>query len=224
MLFDFGGTLDADGIHWAPRFHAAYRSAGGSLAWTAFEPVFAASDRALALVPGIEDLGFRSTVETQARLLLGLLPDGARVDAASVAERFAADAARIVTRNRPVLERLARIYRLGVISNFTGNLEPCLSELGLRDFFAVALDSTIAGVAKPDQALFRRALVGLAADSSDAWMVGDNFAADIAPALSLGMRACWLAPAERPAPAGPRPTARIARLPEIESILRACMG
>ena len=40
VLFDFGGTLDADGDRWAVRFHQAYARAGGRLAFSAFEPVF----------------------------------------------------------------------------------------------------------------------------------------------------------------------------------------
>src|SRR5438093_12041277 len=50
-------------------------------------------------------------------------------------------------------------------------------------------------------------------------MVGDNFEVDITAAAGLGMSTCWLAPPERAQPAGPRPTARITSLPEIERIL-----
>src|SRR2546422_3239999 len=49
-----------------------------------------------------------------------------RSDARRVAARFHADAVAVVNRNRPMLQRLARRYRLGVVSNFTGNLRPCL--------------------------------------------------------------------------------------------------
>jgi hypothetical protein len=28
LLFDFGGTLDADGVAWKERFHAHYRAEG----------------------------------------------------------------------------------------------------------------------------------------------------------------------------------------------------
>ena len=33
VLFDFGGTLDADGVAWKERFHALYRAEGLDLAW-----------------------------------------------------------------------------------------------------------------------------------------------------------------------------------------------
>src|SRR2546425_7061453 len=52
-----------------------------------------------------------------------------------MAEAFHAPARAVVERNRPVLERVGRRYRLGVVSNFTGNLAPCLDELGLTRLF-----------------------------------------------------------------------------------------
>jgi FMN phosphatase YigB (HAD superfamily) len=95
---------------------------------------------------------------------------------------------------------------------------PCLEELDLARFFRVVLDSAVEKIEKPDARLFRRALDALSARPASGWMVGDNFAADIQPARELGMRACWVAPADRAAPDGP-PVRRIARLPQIEQLL-----
>lgn len=217
MLFDFGGTLDADGVYWSPRFHGAYRAAGGSLEFPAFDPIFKATDEALAHLPGIRALGFRAAIEAQARLLVARLPD--RVDAQALADRLHADAVAIVTRNRPVLERLGRRYRLGMVSNFTGNLQPCLEELDLARLFVVVSDSAVVGWSKPDARIFAHALAALQAPAQRAWMVGDNFEADIRGAANLGIQTCWLAPADRVAPAGPAPTARIHRLPDLERVL-----
>jgi len=220
VLFDFGGTLDADGVYWAPRFHAAYRAAGGALEFPAFEPYFKASERELARLPGIRTLGFRAMVDAEARLVCGKVPDGGRVDAAVVAREFHSQALDIVARNRPVLDRLAARHRLGVVSNFTGNLEPCLVELELRHCFTVVTDSTLAGVTKPDPRIFTETLERLDAPAAAAWMVGDNFEADIRPAAALGMRTCWIAAPDRRAPADAAPTARVARLPDVEAALR----
>ena len=219
-LFDFGGTLDADGVHWAPRFYDAYRAAGGATDQPRFEQIFKASDQALAQLPGVRSFGFLEMVNAQARLLHDLLPQDEAWKPARVAAQFHAEARAIVTRNRPVLERLAERHRLGVVSNFTGNLEPCLVELDLRQYFSVVVDSAIVGVAKPDHRIFGAALAQLDARPDRAWMVGDNFAADIQPAAALGMRTCWLAPPQRQIPGGAEPTARIARLPEVEDVLR----
>jgi len=220
VLFDFGGTLDADGVHWSPRFHAAYRAEGGVLDFAAFDPLFKASDVALAGLPGVATLGFRAAIEAETRLLGERLPDGHRLDPMAIARRLHGDALAMVHRNRPVLERLARRFRLGVVSNFTGNLKPCLQELGLATLFAVLCDSAVVGCSKPDPRIFRGALAELGAAPGRAWMVGDNFEADIQGAAAVGLRTCWLAPAGRSLPAGaPGPTARIARLIDVEPVL-----
>jgi HAD superfamily hydrolase (TIGR01509 family) len=193
---------------------------GGTTAYPAFELVFRAADRALEGRPGIRTLGFKALVETEALLLRGLLRDGAGIDGERLATRFHADAVAVVARNRPVLERLSARYPLGMVSNFTGNLEPCLEELELRRYFTVVADSTVVGISKPDPRIFTGVLTELGAPAAQAWMVGDNFEADIRPAGALGMRTCWIAPLDRPVPSGGAPTQRIARLPDLEGALR----
>ena len=206
-------------MHWSPRFHAAYRAAGGALEYAAFEPLYQRADETLARTAGIRQFGFRQMIETQTQLLLELVPDRAKVDAGRMAEQFHAPARAIVTRNQGVLERLARRYRLGIVSNFTGNLTHCLDELGLGRLFTAVSDSAVVGAAKPDPRIFRETLGALGGAAERAWMVGDNFEADIGGAAGLGIRTCWLAPPDREQPPGPDPTARIARLPDIERIL-----
>ncbi len=219
VLLDFGGTLDADGVPWSPRFHAAYRQAGGTLEFPAFDPLFKRSDAALARLPGVRALGFRATIDAQVRLLVERLPDRDRVDASRLVDRLHGDAVHTLRRNQPVLERLAGRFPLGIVSNFTGNLAPCLEELGLTKLFAVAIDSALVGWTKPDPRIFEHALAALASAAGRAWMVGDNLEADIQGAAVLGMSTCWLAPPDRSAPPGLVPTARIARFPDVERVL-----
>ena len=218
LLFDFGGTLDADGVRWAVRFHEAYRAAGGSLPLPTFEAHFRRSDAALAELPRIRAMGFRQMVEAQAALLLRLVDDGAALDAGRIADGFHAESLAAVRRNRLLLAALLP-RPLGVVSNFTGNLERCLEELELAPLFAVACDSTVIGCCTPDARIFRTALEGLTATAGDAWMVGDNFEADVRPAAALGMRTCWLAPAERPMPADGVATMRAARLSDFLALV-----
>src|SRR5207249_11281146 len=138
-----------------------------------------------------------------------------------VAARRRASALGCVARTLACMDRLARRYRLGVVSNFTGNLRPCLEELGLARLFAVTSDSAIVGWSKPDPRIFAHTLTALQVSPQRAWMVGDNFEADIRGAAGLGLRTCWLAPSDRAAPSGGGlvPTARITRLPDVERVL-----
>lgn len=219
VLFDFGGTLDADGDRWAVRFHRAYAGAGGRLAFDAFAELFRESDRRLEADPAVRVMGLRAMITAQARQLADLLPADDPADLARAAERFHAGAVAVAERNRPMLERLATRFRLGVVSNFTGNLTPCLAELDLLPLFAVAADSLVVGWSKPDPRLFLHALGALGVGPEAAWMVGDNFEADIRPAAALGLATCWLAPAGRALPAPGVATHRLARLTDLPPLL-----
>ena len=210
-------------MHWSPRYYAAYRAVGGTLEFAAFDRLYKESDVEMAGRPEVVGLGFRAMIDLQVSVLAALLPrsDRGRIELRALAERFHADAVAAVRRNIPVLDGLARRYRLGIVSNFTGNLQRCLEELGLARLFATVSDSGVVGWTKPDARIFRHALAALGTSPDRAWMVGDNFEADIKGAAALGIRTCWLAPPDRvPAAAdGPVPTARISRLPEIVTVL-----
>ena len=61
VLFDFGGTLDADGIAWKERFFRLYQDEGVRLSSEQFDQVFYAADDALVgAIPAT--LSFRDTV------------------------------------------------------------------------------------------------------------------------------------------------------------------
>jgi len=160
-------------------------------------------------------------ITAQAVLLRGLLPDGATVDAARVAEMVIHDSLQIIDRNRPLLRTLRQQHRLGIVSNFCGNLAVCLDELSLTAMFDVIIDSAVIGVSKPDPRAFEHALSALQTTPADAWMVGDNPEADIRAAQRLGMRTVWLAPAGRPTCPDCIPTHRIASLLDLPAALAA---
>lgn len=220
VLFDFGGTLDADGRTWSQRFHEEYRAVGGRLDFAKFADRFALADLLLGERPGIARMGFGRMVEVQIELLRRLIPDADGLDSIGWRGRFVKDSRRTAERNRLLLMGLTRRFELGVVSNFSGNLQSCLDELGLRDCFAVVVDSAVVGVRKPDPRLFQVAFTALRRQPGECWMVGDNPFSDIAPAAGLGCATCWLAPAERPLPAGVVPTRRISTLPELTAVLR----
>ncbi|HEV8195260.1 MAG TPA: HAD family hydrolase [Gemmatimonadales bacterium] len=218
VLFDFGGTLDADGRRWSERFHRGYRTRGGELGPHTFEAFFRASDRLLLERSGVSEFGFHELVWTQVRLLQGLVPDASSVDPVAWTEDFVSESRDVALRNLPLLTDLGRRFELGVISNFTGNLRPCLRDLGIEGCFSVVFDSGVVGVRKPDRRLFQAAFDALGLPPEECWMVGDNPLSDIAPAASLGCLTCWLAPPERP-PSAITPTRRIATLSELTTVL-----
>ena len=220
LLIDFGGTLDADGEPWVDRFFRLYVRAGGVADRHRFRAAFAASDEQLARLPGVARFDYSATVAAQADLLAARLPDGGCLDAAAVRSRFVADAAAVAGRNRLILAELAGDFGLAVVSNYQGNLQPCLDELELGDLFDVVSDSEVVGARKPDRRIFDVTLAALDRDAASCWMIGDSPSNDIAAAAALGMRTCWVAPVGR-SPVGIAPTARVARFDQVPMVLAA---
>jgi putative hydrolase of the HAD superfamily len=97
------------------------------------------------------------------------------------------------------LTRLRRAgLRLGVVSNSDGRVEEALEAAGLREYFEVVVDSTVAGVEKPDPAIFRRALAALGVPPAAALYVGDLYEVDILGARAAGLAAVLLLPSGAP--------------------------
>jgi HAD superfamily hydrolase (TIGR01509 family) len=202
LLFDFGGTLDSDGVAWKERFHALYRVEGLDLSAEAFAPAFYAADDALvgALAPSTD---LKETVGAlAANLEAELVRRGAgtgqgEIDVARgqrVASRFLMEMSAAFARNRPVLEALSGRYRLGVVSNFYGNLEAACESSGLAPLFGVMTDSQRVGAEKPDPAIFQAALAALLAAPETTVMVGDSLRRDCEGARRSGMGFIWVAP------------------------------
>ena len=192
VLFDFGGTLDADGTPWKERFFRLYLNEGVAVAPEQFDAAFYAADDALVgTVPPA--LSFRDTVRALADSVREALGVSDRAVAGRIANRFLADALEQLQERRPLLQALGERYRLGVVSNFYGNLATVCEDAGIRRFFRVVVDSGETGYVKPDPRIFHQAVEGLAIDSSGAVFVGDSLPRDMAGARAVGMPHIWLA-------------------------------
>jgi HAD superfamily hydrolase (TIGR01549 family) len=232
VLFDFGGTLDSDGVAWKERFHALYRIEGLDLSADAFAPAFYAADDALvgALAPttGLEETVDTLTTNLEAELARRGGGTGQReIDRARthrVASCFLSDMSVAFARNRPVLETLGHRYRLGVVSNFYGNLEAACESSGLAPLFGAMADSQRVGAEKPDPAIFHAALSVLRAAPETAVMVGDSLRRDYEGARRSGMRFIWIAPedvqaTERDGAGNRSVLAAVTELPDLLDIL-----
>jgi putative hydrolase of the HAD superfamily len=109
-----------------------------------------------------------------------------------VASRFLSEASTAFARNRPVLEALRQRYRLGVVSNFYGNLEAVCHSANLASFFSVLVDSQCVGAEKPDPAIFHAALDALGASPETTILVGDSLRRDREGARRTGIRFIWM--------------------------------
>ena len=92
-----------------------------------------------------------------------------------------------------VLDYLKPRYRLHIITNgFAEVQEKKLRNSNILEYFEVVINSEMAGVKKPDPAIFRLALKEAATGASRALMIGDNLEADILGAKAVGFHALHL--------------------------------
>jgi len=201
-LFDFGGTLDADGTTWQDRFYELYAKHGLHPDRETFRKAFYRADDSLTETRALEGQGFRKTVEEQAaRVWEALAWDGPEDRLAAVVEDFWEAARRTVRRNLEILTELRSVFRLGIVSNFYGNLEPVCEELGIRYLFECLVDSNRVGVVKPDPRIFQAALRHLEVRAEETVFVGDNVYRDMEGARNVGMPHILLASRSLSAPA-----------------------
>jgi putative hydrolase of the HAD superfamily len=229
VLFDFGGTLDADGLAWKERFHALYQAEGLVMAADAFASAFYAADDPLeggiASTASLEETVRALAANLEAELeRFGSVRAAERADrerGPNVAEHFLSDASRVLARNRPVLEALAARYRLGVVSNFYGNLEAVCESSGLASFFGVMADSHCVGSKKPDPAIFHAALDALGAATETTVYVGDSRRRDGEGARRAGLSFVWITPegAGTEAHGAPPVAAALTQLPQLLDLL-----
>jgi HAD superfamily hydrolase (TIGR01509 family) len=220
ILFDFGGTLDADGVTWKARIRRLFEEEGVVPAADDFDRVFYAVDDALtgAIPP---TLSFRDTLS---RLATGVATGLGVKDAAvgdRVARHFLEAALAHLRAHVPFLGRLRSRHALGIVSNFYGNLEAVCSEAGIAHFFRVLIDSSRVGWRKPDPRIFQAALEPLGVSPARTLFVGDSLPRDMAGARALGMPHVWLTSAPTPHDGPCCPGDRTVRaLADLEGILR----
>lgn len=191
VFFDYGGTLDADGMAWKARFWPLYVRFGVQVSKKVFDRAFYRADDSLT-AEADASLSLESVIHAQVtRVLAGLDIADARL-AARIAGIFFEDSLNAVQRNFNILKQLDSRYRLGMISNNYGNLAAICRQTGLSSYMQVVVDSAQVGASKPDPRIFQAALGALGVPPEAAVMVGDSLHRDVQGARNVGMRAVWL--------------------------------
>jgi len=208
LLFDFGGTLDGP-AHWLDRFLASYRAAGVDISRTELDPAFDHATRtgygATRIVArfGLTDL-VRFLVGHQFEYLRKSGPEQLRTSlddsgpagrhrlVEAVTNSFVRETSTGLAHSRDIAGSLKSRFKLGIVSNFYGNLDRVLEEAKLDRFFTAVADSSRVGIFKPDAGIFEAALKKIQCTPESVAMIGDSLGKDCAPARKLGMRSVWL--------------------------------
>lgn len=202
LIFDYGGTLDTRGRHWAHVLWEGFRTVGVPVDEAAFREAYVHGERTLARNPivGAED-DFRVLLQKKVDIETRQLVDARhwvtdesdrRAKSDAIANYGYTYAQRIVAESRLILEHLAERYPLVLVSNFYGNIGTILRDFGIDHCFRQVIESAVVGVRKPDPAIYRLGVEATGLPASDVLVVGDSFDKDVLPARAVGCRTVWL--------------------------------
>lgn len=197
VAFDFGGTLDIPGIHW---FDFLWGQSEGVLKHHAitkdqYWDAYVYGERRMEKDGIPRDTSFYDTIATKLSFQFdymtteGLLEDNNK-NRQEFIPSIAANGMRVIDGNLKaaagIIGQLNKTYDISIVSNFYGNLKKILSDAGIFPHLNRLLDSTIAGVRKPDPELWKMALTQCGCEAGAFLIVGDSMKNDILPAQFIG--------------------------------------
>jgi putative hydrolase of the HAD superfamily len=221
VLFDFGGTLDGNGITWHERTYRFLHREYPEIDRETFEHADHAAVEKFIASGRAPKLNLRESADAIATGIyeeLGL--DLAVKD--RYVDYFCEGVRESLERNRRWLATLRGRYQLGVISNNFGNTRGWCDEYHLSPLLDVVVDSTVVGVWKPDAGIFHAALSALGTSPDAVLYVGDTYAYDMVGAKGVGMWTAWLVGKEKKACHDPSVVdVQLAEIQELERFLFA---
>lgn len=200
IIFDYGGTIDSHGDHWSEVIYDGYINAGLKIDKVQFRESYVYAERELARTRHIlpqhnfyDLLLIKMQLELSDLAARGLIEQGDVEKYAQPIAKYCYDCARSSCEEaRPVIEQLSKRYPLMLVSNFYGNVETVIRDMGLREYFQGVIESAVVGVRKPNPTIFKLGVVALGLNPEQVLVVGDSFRKDIEPSLSLGCQVAWL--------------------------------
>ena len=202
LLFDFGGTLDTAGCHWGKFLWHAYERNAIPVSEVQFREAYVHAERTLGKQAIIQSTDtFLSMLTTKIRIEFDYLvrsgwiavdeDETERMQRSLVKDVYERVKANL-TVSRSVLTELRKEYRIGLVTNFYGNMSVVLDEFGLASLFDTVTESAVAGVRKPDLQIFRLAVKALDVKAENVVVIGDSYSKDILPAHEIGCHTIWL--------------------------------
>ncbi len=198
VFFDFGGTLDTDGIHWSEKFWDIYKKFNIKINKEDFEDAYVKAEKLLGGGDCYRNKSFQDILTLQISYQFDVLKSKNIINhkedslLSGMVQNCYDDVRKNMNYSRQLLELLSQHCTLGIISNFYGNLKHVCKEFGLDTFVTFFIDSEIVGLRKPDPAIYRLAVNSLLTDPDDVIMIGDSYERDIIPSKSIGCKTIWL--------------------------------
>ena len=198
LLFDYGGTIDSNGLHWAEVIWMAYEAQSVPISKEIFREAYVYGERTLGKNPIVKphhtfhDM-LRIKCDLQVKWLQNEGHLAANLNPANeIADWCYAYARQAIDNARPILRQLAARYPMVLVSNFYGNIESVLHDFNLDGIFRSIVESAVVGIRKPDPAIFQMGVDRLGLAAEEIVVVGDSYDKDIVPASKIGCQTIWL--------------------------------
>ena len=210
IIFDYGGTIDTNSLHWSEVLWEGYEHVGVPVCKEEFRTSYVFAERALAKHPYIKpehnfldlliikcDLETGDLVE---RKIWNTTEEDRKAKSDAIAHYCYDYVLNVLKTSREVIERLSKRYPLVLVSNFYGNIQTILKDFKL-EYFQDIIESAVVGVRKPNPKIFQLGVDALrkvtntddkAMPADSIVVVGDSFSKDIVPANSIGCKTVWI--------------------------------
>ena len=205
IIFDYGGTIDTNSVHWSEVIWDAYQDEQVAVSKEHYRLAYVHGERTLAKFPLIRpEHNMLDLLRIKLRIQVNFLIDAGFYTfessvyrqpeelADAIARRCYDHVLDILSVSRPVLQRLAERFPLVLVSNFYGNIQTILSDFQLLPYFRHVVESAVVGIRKPNPAIFQLGVDHLGMKPEEVLVVGDSYTKDIIPAASLGCPTVWI--------------------------------
>lgn len=201
IIFDYGGTIDSNGKHWAEVLWESYVDQHIPVTKEQFREAYVYAERYLAtnIVILPEDnfhILLKKKVDLQISYLVdkGYLTDGNESEQYSVAvsDQCYNFVKNLISKEKPILDQLREKYPMVLVSNFYGNVQAVLKDFDLLKYFDDIIESAVVGLRKPDPAIFGLGVDKLGLPAGEIVVIGDSHTKDIIPATKNGCQTIWL--------------------------------
>ena len=203
VIFDFGGTIDTNGIHWSEMFWKAYKECGVPVEKSNYEKAYVEAERAFRDVKNKVTLDFYGILKNRVFLQLEYLYYNKKFNKLPgmnklvkynecIADFCYSEVKKNIEDHKELFKILTQNYEMAVVSNFYGNIDKVLKEFNILKYFSQVVDSEVVGIRKPDPDIFKIGCELLKGTCKEMIVIGDSYTNDIEPSKSLGCNTIWL--------------------------------
>lgn len=201
IIFDYGGTIDSNGKHWAEVLWESYQDQKVPVSREQFREAYVYGERYLATnIVILPEDNFHILLKKKVDLQINYLVEKGFLTKNDISTNFSVAISdqcynfvrNLISKEKSLLTALKNRYPMVLVSNFYGNVQAVIDDFGLLEYFDDIIESAVVGVRKPDPAIFGLGVDKLGLPGSSIVVIGDSYTKDIVPASKNGCQTIWL--------------------------------